>query len=446
MTEKNRAAEQGARGSHARPHVVVVGAGFGGLAAARGLKGAPVRVTVLERRNHHLFQPLLYQVATAGLSPADIAVPVRSVLRNHDNVQVLMDEVTGVDVRARKLFTRARTLSYDYLVIATGSQYSYSGHDAWRRFAPGLKTVDDATAIRRKILLAFERAEMAESEAERRRFMTFVLVGAGPTGVEMAGAIAELARRALKRDFRAMDPRCARIILVEAGPRVLPSFPPALSAYTRRCLERKGVDVRLNAPVEDVRADGVIAGGEPILSQTVIWCAGVGAHVGPWLGAATDEGGRVRVAPDLSLPGAPDVFVIGDAACAPSARGAALPGLAPVAKQQGAFVAGLIGRRARGDARPMRFRYRDRGQLATIGRSAAVVDFGWIRLRGWFAWVFWSLAHIYFLIGFRNRLMVFMEWAWAYVTFGRGARLITGEAPGAGAPEAARGGASKDAA
>ncbi len=416
----------------ALPHVVIVGAGFGGLEAARKLGRAPVRVTVIDRRNHHLFQPLLYQVATAGLSPADIAVPVRSILRKHDNVSVLKDEVVTVDARARKLATRRRTIEYDYLVIATGAQYSYFGHGDWRDLAPGLKSVDDATAIRSKILESFEQAEMADSDAARRRLLTFVLVGAGPTGVEMAGAIAELANRALARDFRAIDPRSARIVLVEAGPRVLPGFAEPLAAYAHRTLERMGVEVRCNAAVGELEAGAVLAGRETLRADTVIWCAGVEADAGRRLGADSDQGGRVKVAADLSVPGLPDVFVIGDAAHVLSERGRPLPGLAPVAKQQGAFVAEVICRRARGDARAMRFRYRDSGQLATIGRSAAVADFGWIKLRGWLAWVVWSCAHIYFLIGFRNRLLVFVEWAWAYATFGRGARLITGETSGNG--------------
>ncbi len=412
----------------ALPHVVIVGAGFGGLETARKLKNAPVRVTVIDRRNHHLFQPLLYQVATAGLSPADIALPVRTVLRDHNNVQVLMDEVEGVDTDARKVFTRRRTLDYDYLVLATGSEPSYLGHEDWRRHAPGLKSVEDAIVTRSKILEAFEQAEMAESDSDRRRLMTFVLVGAGPTGVEMAGAIAELARRALARDFRAIDPRSARIILLEAAATVLPGFSRTLSAYAHRALERLGVEVRCGTQVQEIHADGVIAAGKRLPSHTVIWCAGVKARpVGRWLGAETDNGGRVKVRPDLSLPGAANVFVIGDAAHVPSEHGEPLPGLAPVAKQQGAFVAEVIHSREAGEVRPMRFRYRDRGHLATIGRSAAVADFGWIKLSGWFAWAVWSLAHIYFLIGFRNRMMVFVEWAWAYVTFGRGARLITGQ-------------------
>ena len=420
-------------GGHGRdrwPHAVIVGAGFGGLEAARRLRNAPIRVTVIERRNHHLFQPLLYQVATAGLAAPDIAVPVRSVLRDHHNVRVLMDEATGVDRDAQTISTRNRTLHYDFLVVATGSEYNYFGHDDWRALAPGLKTIDDAMAIRRRILLAFERAEMADDEAERRRLLTFVLVGAGPTGVEMAGAIAELAGRALARDFRAIDPRAARIVLMEAAPRVLPGFPESLCAYTHRCLVRKGVEVRIDTPGETMRAGGVAAAGEWIAAENVIWCAGVeAAPFAGRLGAEADRSGRVKVAPDLALPGDPAVFVIGDATHLAGGDGAPLPGLASVAKQQGAFVADVIRRRLAGDSAPRRFGYRRYGNLATIGRSAAVADFGWLRLTGWIAWLTWSLVHIYFLIGFRNRLMVFLDWTWAYVTFGRGARLISGERP-----------------
>ena len=411
-----------------RPHVVVVGAGFGGLEAAQKLKTAPVRVTVVERRNHHLFQPLLYQVATAGLAATDIAVPVRSVLRDHDNVRVLMDEATAIDVDAQILRTTGTTLKYDFLIVATGSEYSYFGHDEWREAAPGLKSIDDAAAIRRKILIAFERAEMAGSEAEQQRLLTFVLIGAGPTGVEMAGAIAELANRVLARDFRVIDPSSAHIVLVEAGPTVLPSFPAPLAAYTRQRLADKGVDVRLDTSVTDVRTDGVLAGGEWIASDTIIWCAGVRATpLVRDLDGQLDGAGRVEVAPNLSLPSAPEVFVIGDAARTLSEDGTPLPGLAPVAKQQGAFVADLITRRVVGERASKSFRYSDRGTMATIGRSVAVADLGWLSLTGWIAW---SLVHIYFLIGFRNRVMVFIDWAWAYVTFGRGARLISGQARG----------------
>ncbi len=407
-----------------RPHVVIVGAGFGGLEAARRLKRTPVRVTVVDRRNHHLFQPLLYQVATAGLAAPEIAAPVRGVLRDQANARVLMDEVTAIDVAGRTLTTRNRTIAFDYLVLATGSEDNYFGHDAWRAHAPGLKSIDDAMAIRRRILIAFERAEMADDAADRARLLTFVLVGAGPTGVEMAGAIAELAKRALARDFRAIDPRAARIVLIDAAPRVLPGFPAPLAAYTARCLERMGVELRVDTPVDDIRADGVAAGGDWIPAETIIWCAGVKASpLAARLGAATDAAGRA----DLALADHPAVFVIGDAAHAAGDDGAPLPGLASVAKQQGAFVAETIRRRVAGDAAPRRFGYRRYGSLATIGRSAAVADFGWLRLTGWFAWVTWSLLHIYFLIGFRNRALVFVDWIWAYLTFGRGARLISGE-------------------
>ncbi len=409
------------------PRVVIVGAGFGGLRVAKDLKGAPVDITLIDRRNHHLFQPLLYQVATAGLSPADIAVPIRSVLRGQKNIRVLMDEVVGVDTQRQVVRTRAREIPYDDLIVAVGSEPSYFGHDEWARLSPNLKTVEDATAIRSQILEAFERAEAAEDEAPRRRLMTFVLVGGGPTGIEMAGAIAELAKRALARDFHAIDPRSARIILIEAGPRLLAGFPESLSRYAHRALGRMGVEVRCDLPVEKIDGDGVTAGGERIEAASVIWCAGVRARAAAaWLGAEADKAGRVKVGPDLSLPGYPDVFVIGDAAGALTKKGEPLPGLATVAKQQGAFVARLIRRRLRGDKRRMRFRYRNYGELATIGRSHAVADFGWIRLTGWLGWFVWSFVHIYFLIDFRSRLMVFVNWAWAYASFGRGARLITG--------------------
>lgn len=413
-----------------RPRIVIIGAGFGGLAAAKALRGIDADVTVVDRRNHHLFQPLLYQVATAGLSPADIAVPVRSVLRDHRNVQVLMDEVTGIDTGAQLVKTRTRKLPYDHLVIAPGAGASYFGHDEWAGDAPSLKSIEDATAIRSRILAAFEQAEMAENAAERARLMTFVLVGAGPTGVEMAGAIAELAKRALARDFRAIDPGAARVVLLEGGPAVLPGFPPALADYTRRSLERMGVEVRCASPVTTVTRNGVDIGETSILAATVIWCAGVRAlSVGDWFGVETDRQGRVAVGPDLSLPTRSGVYVIGDAARALAGDGTPLPGLASVAKQQGQFVAKLLRARLAGRNEPMAFRYRDLGTLATIGRSSAVAVFGRVRLRGWLGWIVWSFAHIYLLISFRNRLLVFVQWVWAYLTFGRGARLITGTLP-----------------
>jgi NADH dehydrogenase len=424
------------------PHVVVVGAGFGGLEAARKLARAPVDVTVIDRHNYHLFQPLLYQVATAALSPADIAQPIRAVLRHQQNASVLLDEVIGIDAAARRIETRfAATRAYDFLVLATGSQYAYFGHGDWPKLAPGLKSIDDATLIRRRVLLAFEEAESVTDPELRQRLLTFVLVGAGPTGVEMAGALAELAHATLSRDFRQINPQTARILLVEAGPRVLAGFPEELAAFARRSLERMGVDVLLGTPIEAIDQQGVLAGGKRIEAANVIWCAGVEASpVARWLGVPAAEGGRVKVAPDLSIPEHPETFVIGDAAFVTGRGGDPLPGVAPVAEQQGDYVAEVIARRVRGEPAPPPFRYRDKGMLATIGRHSAIADFGRIRLTGWIAWVLWGVVHIFFLIGFRNRMAVFFNWMWAWLTYGRGARLITGEAtlliPAARAPHA----------
>lgn len=425
-----------------RPHIVIVGAGFGGLAAARALARAPVDVTVIDRHNYHLFQPLLYQVATAALSPADIAQPIRAVLRRQQNVTVLLDEVTGIDTSARRVKTRSGTArKYDYLVLATGSQYNYFGHDDWPRLAPGLKSVDDATLIRRRLLLAFEQAESTSDLALQRRLLTFVLVGAGPTGVEMAGALAELAHAALSLDFRHINPHTAHILLVEAGPRMLAGFPDKLANFAHRALERMGVEVLLSTPIEAVDEYGVIANDRRIEAANVIWCAGVQASpVARWLQAPAAKGGRIKAAPDLSVPGHPEIFVIGDAALAVGPRGEELPGLAAVAQQQGHYVGAVLTSRARGERPPPPFRYRDKGTLATIGRNAAIADFGWIRLTGFIAWVLWGIVHIFFLIGFRNRLAVFLDWIWAWLTYGRGARLITGEVT-ALAPVSALGGA-----
>ncbi len=413
----------------ARPRVVVVGAGFGGLEAARKLARSPVDVTVIDRHNYHLFQPLLYQVATAALSPADIAEPIRVVLRHQQNATVLLDEVIGVDTTARRVETRfGAAQSYDYLVLATGSQYAYFGHSDWPRLAPGLKSIDDATLIRRRVLLAFEEAETMTDPAIRQRLLTFVLVGAGPTGVEMAGALAELAHATLSRDFRHINPHTAHILLVEAGPRVLSGFPDKLAAFARRSLERMGVEVLPDRPIEAIDQNGVLAGGERIEAANVIWCAGVEASpVARWLGAPAGKGGRIRVAPDLSIPGHPEIFVIGDAAFVTGPNGEPLPGLAPVAKQQGQYVGELIARHFRGVPAPPPFRYRDEGALATIGRHSAIADLGWLRLTGWAAWILWGVVHIFFLIGFRNRMAVFLNWIWAWLTYGRGARLITGD-------------------
>jgi NADH dehydrogenase len=416
------------------PRVIIVGAGFGGLAAAKALGRAPFSVTVVDRHNYHLFQPLLYQVATAGLSPADIAGPIRSILRA-PNVSVHLAKVTGIDPKEQTVTTDRGTLRYDHLILATGARHAYFGHDEWENAAPGLKKIEDATEIRRRILIAFERAETEADEAERHRLLTFVIVGGGATGVEMAGAIAELAKRALAKDFRAIDPRDARIILVEAGPRLLSAFVPSLSDYAKRALEALGAEVILNRAVTECDALGIVLGGERIESRTVIWAAGVRASpAGNWLDAKTDRAGRVLVNPDLSVPGYPNVFVIGDTALVTDENGAPLPGVANVAKQQGRYVAKLLERRLRGEV-VAPFRYRDAGSLATIGRSRAVAQIFGLRLTGLLAWLIWSVVHIYFLIGFRNRLVVALSWAWSYLTFERGTRLITGS-DGAAEPEA----------
>jgi NADH dehydrogenase len=413
----------------ARPRIVIVGAGFGGLETARKLAQSPVDVTVIDRHNYHLFQPLLYQVATAALSPADIAAPIRVILRHQQNATVLLDEVIGIDAAARRIETRfGAAQTYDYLVLATGSQYTYFGHNDWPGLAPGLKSIDDATVIRRRVLLAFEEAETTTDPAIRQRLLTFILVGGGPTGVEMAGALAELAHATFSRDFRHINPHTAHILLVEAGPRVLSGFPEKLADFARRSLERMGVEVLLDRPIEAIDAHGVLAGGKRIEAANVIWCAGVEASpVARWLGAPAGKGGRIKVAPDLSVPDRPEIFVIGDAAFVAGPGGEPLPGLAPVAKQQGQYVGELIARQVRGAQAPPPFRYRDEGALATIGRHSAIADLGWVRLTGWVAWVLWGVVHIFFLIGFRNRMAVFLNWVWAWLTYGRGARLITGD-------------------
>lgn len=413
-----------------RPRVVVVGAGFGGLEAAKRLARLPVEVTVIDRRNYHLFQPLLYQVATAGLSPADIAYPIRSILGGQANARVLLDRVVGVDKAARLVLTEDRRIPYDYLVIATGVRHAYFGHDEWEPVAPGLKKIEDALDIRRRILLAFERAETTEDEMLRRRLLNFVIVGGGPTGVEMAGAIAELAHRALAADFRSINPREAKILLLEAGPRLLPALRESLSANALQALEKLGVEVRLDTKVVGCDAHGVDiqhkGRADRIASECIIWAAGVAASpAAKWLDVPADRVGRVPVEPDLSLRDHPEIFVIGDTALVLGKDGRPLPGIAPAAKQQGAYVARRLRLKLKGK-RIAPFVYRHAGDLATIGRKYAVVDFGWIRLSGTLAWLLWSAAHIYFLIGFRNRLFVALSWLWAYVTFHRGARLITG--------------------
>jgi len=409
--------------------VVIIGAGFGGLETARRLAAAPVEVLVIDRHNYHLFQPLLYQVATAALSPAEIAAPIRHILRDQQNATMLLDEVIGVDPAAKRVATReGGAVDFDYLVIATGSIYSYFGQKEWPHLAPGLKSIDDATYIRRRLLLAFEKAEMAADARLRQRLLTFVLIGGGPTGVEMAGALAELARAALARDFRRINPRVARIVLIEAGPRVLAAFPEKLARFAERSLRKMGVELRLDTPVRDMDESGVVIDGERIEAATMIWCAGVQATpVAQWLGVTSGKAAMVKVAPDLSVPEYPDIFVIGDAALVLDDRAQPLPGVAPVAKQEGRYVADLIGRRVRGESAPAPFRYHDQGALATIGRSSAIADLPWIKLTGWLAWVLWSVVHIYSLIGFRNRAAVFLNWVWAWLTYARGARLITGD-------------------
>ena len=413
------------------PHVIIVGAGFGGLEAAKALRGAAVEVTVVDRVNHHCFQPLLYQVATAALSPADIAWPIRSILSAQANARVIMAEVTAIDTAAKEVRTdRTPPLRYDFLVIATGATHSYFGHDQWARFAPGLKRIEDATEIRRRLLRAFEAAEVSEDADERRRLMNFIIVGGGPTGVELAGATAEVARYVLSRDFRRIDPRTARIILVEAGPRILPAFPEDVADYARRALEHMGVEVLTSTAVAQCDETGVeTADGRRFEGATIVWAAGVMASpLARLIAAEHDAAGRIAVAADLAVPGAEGVYAVGDVArIAGGAR--AVPGIAPAAKQMGRYVGRAIVARVAGRPAPGAFRYRHYGDLATIGRRAAIVSIGRFRLRGFLGWLFWSVIHIYFLIGTRHRLMVAFAWLWDYLTFQRGARLITDYAP-----------------
>lgn len=407
-----------------RSHVVIVGAGFGGLAAAKRFAGRDVDVTLVDRRNHHVFQPLLYQVATAALSPADIAGPIRAIFSRAPNIRVLLDEVTGVKTFDGRIELKSGSkLDYDWLILATGARHSYFGNDEWSAHAPGLKSIEDALAIRRKILLALEQAETETDRERRKALLTFVVIGGGPTGVELAGSIAELARRSVSRDFRSITPQCSRVILIEAGERLLPTFPAELSRAAERSLEDLGVEVRLNAPVRDVGEGYVEWHGELISTRTAVWAAGVTASpAAEWLKADHDKNGRVFVERDLRLPGHQNIFAIGDTANVAGRRGGSLPAVAPVAKQQGRFVADLILGRRSGD-----FTYRDFGNLATIGRSRAVIEMGELRLRGFIAWLIWSVAHVWFLIGFRSRLAVTLNWLWNYLTYQRSARLITGE-------------------
>jgi NADH dehydrogenase len=429
----------------AHPRVLVLGGGFAGLWATRALARAPVQVTLLDRTNHHLFQPLLYQVATAGLSAPDIAAPLRHILRGQRNATVLLGEAVAIEPGARRvLLADGGALDYDWLVVATGATHAYFGHDDWAAHAPGLKTLDDALAIRARVLRAFEQAERADDAATRAAWLSFVVVGGGPTGVELAGTLAEIARHTLRDEFRRSDPRAAQVHLVEAGQRVLAAMPPTLSESARHQLERLGVRVHTGRAVAGIDAEGVrfdaspAAGAGPdagealrLPARTVLWAAGVAASpLGAALGAPRDRAGRVEVAPDLSVPGHPEIFVAGDLARLVQGSGAPVPGVAPAAKQMGAHVARAIRARLAGTAPPA-FRYRDYGNLATIGRMAGVVDLGWLRFSGLLAWWFWLTAHLFFLIGFRNRLLVLIEWAWSYFSYQRGARIILGDAGGA---------------
>jgi len=412
-----------------RHHVAIVGGGFGGLYAARALRRAPVEITLLDRSNHHTFQPLLYQVATAALNATDIAAPIRRVLRRQENVRVMMVDVKAIDPANKRVICAGHELAYDSLILATGATHSYFGHEEWARVAPGLKTVDDALEIRRRVLFAFEAAEREDDTALRKEWITFVIVGAGPTGVELAGALSEIARKTLARDFRRFDPREARVVLLEGTKRVLPSMEPEVSESARRQLEEHQVEVRTGALVTGIDEDGVWIGEERIRARTVLWAAGVAASpLGRSLGAPLDKAGRVKVNPDLTVPGYEEIYVIGDLATLSQEDGKPVPGVAAAAIQEGKHAAKNIERSLRGLGREP-FHYVDKGMLATIGRAAAVADFGKIKLSGFVAWMLWLVVHVVYLIGFRNRFSVLLEWAWAYFTHERGARLITGELP-----------------
>jgi NADH dehydrogenase len=408
-------------------HVVVLGGGFAGLSVCRALNDPRLQITLVDRQNHHLFQPLLYQVATAGLAAPDIAQPLRHILHDQENVTTLMTEVRAIDAAARRVDTSEGVLTYDYLVVALGARTGYFGHNEWEKFAPGLKTLDEATALRRQMLLAFERAETTKDEAERARLLSFVIVGGGPTGVEMAGALAELARRVLVDDFRRIDPTRARVHLVEAAPRLLLMFPEKQSEYTKRRLERMGVTVHVNAPVKDVGQGFVVAGTERLEASVIVWAAGVEGSpvVKTILGAPLDRGGRIQVAPDLSVPGYSEVFAAGDLVTLTDAKGVRVPGVAPAANQMGKHIAKQIRADLAGKAREP-FVYTDKGSMATIGRSAAVAMVKNLRINGWFAWLMWLTVHLFFLVGMRNRIIIFLQWAWAYLSWQRGARIITG--------------------
>jgi NADH dehydrogenase len=414
-----------------RTQVIIVGGGFAGLDAARALRRADVDVTIIDRHNHHVFQPLLYQVATAALSPGDIASPIRWILRAQRNVRVLLADVKSVDAAARTLALEDGThLAYDYLILAPGARHSYFGRDEWAQYAPGLKTLDDALALRRRMLLAFEEAEREQDDARRKHLLTFVLIGGGPTGVELAGALAEIARHTLKEEFDAIAPESARIILIEAGPTILPSFPESLRASARRALRKLGIEVWEGTKVTDVLPEAVIVGGERVSAHTIMWAAGVsGSPLGASLGVPLDRAGRAIVHEDLSVPTHPEIFVAGDFAGFTHQGGTQLPGVAQVAKQQGRHAARNVLRRLRQEP-TVPFRYRDPGNMATIGRAHAIADFGWARVSGLAGWLLWLFVHIMFLVGFRNRLSVLLQWGASYLTYQRSVRLITGQSPG----------------
>jgi NADH dehydrogenase len=410
-----------------KPRVVVIGAGFGGLHAARKLAHSQLPITLIDRRNHHTFQPLLYQVATAGISPGDIAAPIRWIVRSDRNIEVLLGEVEDFDLEKRLVKLPDLEVPYDYLVVAAGATHAYFGHPEWEPFAPGLKNVEDALEIRRRVLLAFELAERQAASGQPPMQLNFVIVGGGATGVELAGTLAEIAHRVLENEFHSIDPKMTRIILLEGGPRVLPSYPEDLSRSAEEQLRHLGVEVRTSAMVTEVEADAVHMGATRLPAAVILWAAGVAASpLGKKLGCPVDRAGRVLVNPDLSIPGHPEVFVIGDLASLKDEHGKMLPGVAPVAMQEGTAVARNIERDLHGESR-QNFHYFNKGSLATIGRAAAVAEFGKIHISGYIAWLSWLFIHIFFLIGFRNRIIVLMQWAWSYFTYERGARLITGD-------------------
>ena len=406
--------------------VIIVGAGFAGLQAAKGLSNSLIDVTIIDKHNYHLFQPLLYQVATAGLSPADIALPIRNIFRSKQNIKVILDELIEINPKINQIITRNNKYPYDFLILATGSELSYFGHDQWKKFSPGLKNIEDATFIRSKILKAFEKAERIKNNKAIKKLMKFVVIGGGPTGVEIAGAIAELSKKVLTKEFSSIDTKAAHIILIEAGSSILSTAPHNLSIYTKDSLEKLGVEIKCNTVVQNISESLVKTNTETIEAETIIWCAGVKASpLGGFINIKTDEIDRVFVNDDLSIPTHPNIFAIGDVSHVKDKIGKPLPGLAPVAKQEGKFVADVIKNKIHNVKTQNKFYYKNRGYLATIGRSKAIVDFGWFTLKGRIGWIFWSFIHIYFLIGFRNRFMVFTNWVWSYLTFSKGARLIT---------------------